>query len=156
MFIDFQIEDCDTVVIQKTPLVIVMNLKEKFLRFMAGRYGSDQFSRFLSFLALALIVLNLFLRSGILWLLGIAALVLVYLRMFSKNFEKRRRENARYLQLKYKLTGGVRNWMDRQKQRRDYAFFRCPSCHAMLRVPRGKGKIRVTCRKCGNAFERKT
>ena len=156
MFIDFQIEDCDTVVIQKTPLVIVMNLKEKFLRFMAGRYGSDQFSRFLSFLALALIVLNLFLRSGILWLLGIAALVLVYLRMFSKNFEKRRRENARYLQLKYKLPGGVRNWMDRQKQRRDYAFFRCPSCHAMLRVPRGKGKIRVTCRKCGNAFERKT
>ena len=156
MFIDFQIEDCDTVVIQKTPLVIVMNLKEKFLRFMAGRYGSDQFSRFLSFLALALIVLSLFLRSGILWLLGIAALVLVYLRMFSKNFEKRRRENARYLQLKYKLTGGVRNWMDRQKQRRDYAFFRCPSCHAMLRVPRGKGKIRVTCRKCGNAFERKT
>ncbi len=133
-----------------------MNLKERFLRFMAGRYGSDQLSRFLSFLALALIVLNLFLRSGILWLLGVAALVLVYLRMFSRSYEKRRRENERYLQLKYKLTGGVRNWADRQKQRRDYVFFRCPACHAMLRVPRGKGRIRVTCRKCGNAFERKT
>ncbi len=133
-----------------------MNLKERFLRFMAGRYGSDQLSRFLSFLALALIVLNLFLRSGILWLLGVAALVLVHLRMFSRSYEKRRRENERYLQLKYKLTGGVRNWADRQKQRRDYVFFRCPACHAMLRVPRGKGRIRVTCRKCGNAFERKT
>ena len=133
-----------------------MNLKERFLRFMAGRYGADQLSRFLSFLALALIVLNLFLRSGILWLLGVAALVLVYLRMFSRSYEKRRRENERYLQLKYKLTGGVRNWADRQKQRRDYVFFRCPACHAMLRVPRGKGRIRVTCRKCGNAFERKT
>ena len=131
-------------------------MKEKFLRFMAGRYGADQFSRFLSFLALALIVLNLFFRSSVLWVLGIAALVLTYVRMFSKNFEKRRRENERYLRLKYQLTGSVRNWADRLKQRRDYVFFRCPSCRAMLRVPRGKGKIRVTCRKCGNAFERKT
>ena len=131
-------------------------MKEKFYRFMAGRYGSDQLSRFLSFLALALIVLNIFVRSTVLWLLGIAALALVYVRMFSRNYEKRRKENERYLQWKYKLTGGVRNWADRQKQRRDYVFFRCPSCRAMLRVPRGKGKIRVTCRKCGNAFERKT
>ena len=157
MFIDFPGEHCDTVNI-KNPLSAgdKMNLKEKFVRFMAGRYGADQFSRFLSFAALALIIVNLFARSAILWLLGIAALVFVYVRMFSKNFERRRRENERYLQLKYKLTAGVRNWIDRQKQRRDYVFFRCPSCHAMLRVPRGKGKIRVTCRKCGNAFERKT
>ena len=133
-----------------------MNLKEKFIRFMAGRYGQDQFSRFLSVLALVLIVLNLFLRSSFLWLLGIAALVFTYIRMFSRNIEKRRRENERYLQMKYRLTGSVRNWMDRRKQRRDYVFFRCPSCRAMLRVPRGKGRIRVTCRKCGNAFERKT
>ena len=133
-----------------------MNLKEKFNRFMAGRYGSDQLSRFLSIVSLVLIILNLFLRRNVLWLLGIAALVLVYLRIFSKNYEKRRRENERYLQLKNKLTSGVRNWADRQKQRRDYVFFRCPACHAMLRVPRGKGRIRVTCRKCGNAFERKT
>ncbi len=131
-------------------------MKEKFLRFMAGRYGADQFSRFLSFVALALIVLNLFFRSSVLWILGLAVLVLTYVRMFSKNFEKRRKENERYLQLKYKLTSGFRNWNDRRKQSRDYVFFRCPSCHAMLRVPRGKGKIRVTCRKCGNAFEKKT
>lgn len=131
-------------------------MKEKFLRFMAGRYGVDQLSRFLSFVALALIVLNLFFRSSVLWILGIAVLVLTYVRMFSKNFEKRRKENERYLQLKYKLTSGFRNWNDRRKQSRDYVFFRCPSCHAMLRVPRGKGKIRVTCRKCGNAFEKKT
>ena len=131
-------------------------MKEKFLRFMAGRYGVDQLSRFLSFVALALIVLNLFFRSSVLWILGLAVLVLTYVRMFSKNFEKRRKENERYMQLKYKLTSGFRNWNDRRKQSRDYVFFRCPSCHAMLRVPRGKGKIRVTCRKCGNAFERKT
>ena len=131
-------------------------MKEKLYRFMAGRYGADQFSRFLSFAALALIVLNIFFRSTLLWLLGIALLVIVYVRMFSKKHEARRKENERYLQLKYKLTSGFRNWLDRQKQRRNYVFFRCPGCHAMLRVPRGKGKIRVTCRKCGNAFEKKT
>ena len=69
---------------------------------------------------------------------------------------ERRRENAWYLQKTYKITNGFKNWRERQKQRKDYAFFRCPSCKAMLRVPRGKGKIRVTCRKCGNAFERRT
>ena len=123
---------------------------------MAGRYGGDQFSRFLSFVALALILVNLFVRSGVLWVLGIAVLVFIYVRMFSKNYEKRRKENERYLRWKYQFTSFFSNWMDRQKQRRDYVFFRCPSCHAMLRVPRGKGKIRITCRKCGNAFERKT
>ena len=133
-----------------------MSFKEKFMRFMAGRYGADQLSRFLMFAAIVLVVVNIFLRSGLLWLLSIAALVCVYVRMFSKNHEKRRRENERYLQMKYRLTGGARNWLDPRKQRRDYVFFRCPSCRAMLRVPRGKGKIRVTCRKCGNAFERKT
>ncbi len=131
-------------------------MKEKFYRFMAGRYGADQFTRFLSIAALVLIVLNLFFRSGVLWVLGLAALVFSYFRMFSKNHEKRRKENERYLRLREKLTCGVRNWAERQKQRRDYVFFRCPACRAMLRVPRGKGKIRVTCRKCGNAFERKT
>ena len=131
-------------------------MKEKFIRFMAGRYGADQFSRFLSFVALALIVLNLFVRSNVLWILGLAALVLTYVRMFSKNFARRRKENEAYLRLKNKLTGGFQNWNDRRKQSKDYVFFRCPACHAMLRVPRGKGKIRVTCRKCGNAFEKKT
>ena len=156
MFIDFHGEDCDTVSKFKSPGDCFMNLKEKFYRFMAGRYGGDQFSRFLSFVALALILVNLFVRSGVLWVLGIAVLVFIYVRMFSKNYEKRRKENERYLRWKYQFTSFFSNWMDRQKQRRDYVFFRCPSCHAMLRVPRGKGKIRITCRKCGNAFERKT
>jgi len=131
-------------------------MKEKLMRFMTGRYGMDHLSRFLSYVSLALIVLNLFFRTTVLWILAIAALVWTYVRILSRNHEKRRRENERYLQMKYKLTGGVRDWIDRQKQRRDYVFFRCPDCHAMLRVPRGKGKIRITCRKCGNAFERKT
>jgi hypothetical protein len=76
--------------------------------------------------------------------------------MFSKNYEKRRKENERYLRWKYQFTSFFSNWMDRQKQRRDYVFFRCPSCRAWLRVPRGKGQINIVCRKCGTAFRRRS
>ena len=123
---------------------------------MAGRYGMDQFKRFLSTAAMVLVIINLFVRSTLLWFLALAILVYCYVRMLSRSLEKRRAENERYLQIKYRLTNGLRNWRDRQKQKKDYCFFRCPACKAMLRVPRGAGRIRVTCRKCGNAFERKT
>ena len=131
-------------------------MREKFYRFMVGRYGMDQLSRFLSYAALVLIVINFFVKTKVLWLLALVLLVFLYYRTFSKKIEQRRRENAWYLRKTYKITNGFRNWRDRQKQRKDYVFFRCPSCKAMLRVPRGKGKIRVTCRKCGAAFEKKT
>ena len=107
-------------------------------------------------MALALIAANLFLRNKVFWILSLLVLVYTYYRIFSRNVARRREENGRYLQLKYKLTGGVKNRVDRWKQRKEFVFFRCPDCRAMLRVPRGKGRIRVTCRKCGNAFERKT
>ena len=131
-------------------------MKEKFYRFMAGRNGPDQLCRFLSILALALILVNAFLHNTLLWALGLALLIYAYFRMFSRNISRRREENARFLRLQNKITGGVRNALDRWRQRKDYAFFRCPGCRAMLRVPRGKGRVRVTCRKCGNAFERRT
>ena len=131
-------------------------MREKFYRFMVGRYGMDQLSRFLSYAALVLIVINFIVKTKLLWLLALVLLVLLYYRTFSKKIEQRRRENAWYLRKTYKITNGFRNWRDRQKQRRDYFFFRCPGCKAMLRVPRGKGKIRVTCRKCGAAFEKRT
>ena len=131
-------------------------MREKFFRFMAGRNGVDQLSRVSSYVALALIVVNLFTRNLVVWALAILTLVYSYFRIFSKNVYRRREENARYMALQYKAVTGVRNWRDRMSQRRDYVFFRCPGCHAMLRVPRGKGRLRVTCRKCGAAFEKRT
>lgn len=134
----------------------MIEMRDKFYRFMAGRYGTDQLSRFLSYAALVLIVINFFVRTKILWAAALVLLVLTYYRTFSRQHEKRRRENAWYLRKSYVVTNAYKNWRDRRSQRKDYVFFRCPSCKAMLRVPRGKGKIRVTCRKCGNAFERRT
>lgn len=136
-----------------------MNLRERLARFMAGRYGMDPLGRFLTIVAMALLVLSMFfgrVMHTIFWLLALAALVCCYLRVLSRRYDKRRAENAVYLASK----GAVRRWFasvkTRWSQRRDYRFFRCPSCHALLRVPKGKGRIQLICRKCGNRFERKS
>ena len=134
-------------------------MRQKLMQFMYGRNGVDLFSRFLMYFALALLVLRLIIRGAagnVIWYLAIAVLIYAYFRIFSRNLSKRRAENAKYYQLRTKAVNGVRDWTDRRRQSRDFRFFRCPSCRAMLRVPRGKGRIRVTCRKCGTAFERKT
>ena len=131
-------------------------MRERFYRFMAGRYGTDQLNRFLSIAAMAAVVLNLFLRSPLLWIVSVALLVAVYVRTFSRNLQRRRAENEKYLGMKKRVTDWFGTLRDRWKMRKDYVFFRCPSCHAMLRVPRGKGRLRVTCRKCGAAFERRS
>ncbi|MCD8192358.1 MAG: hypothetical protein LUD55_06175 [Oscillospiraceae bacterium] len=134
-------------------------MRNWFYNFMSGRYGSDELSRLLSIVSVVLIVLNLIFSNflgGILWYIALAILVYAYFRILSRNIDKRRSENAAYLRARSRVTDGFRNWRDRSAQRRDYCFFRCPSCKSMLRVPRGKGKIRVTCRKCGTAFEKRT
>lgn len=134
-------------------------MREKLAKFMYGRYGVDQFSRFLTFAALALLVLKIFIKGtfgSVLWYAAIVLIVYAYFRMFSKNFNKRRAENAKYLKISGPIINELKNKRERFSQRKDFVFFKCPSCKAMLRVPRGKGKIRVTCRKCGTAFERKT
>lgn len=131
-------------------------MREKLARFMYGRNGVDHLSRFLVYAGLICILIDVFVGSSVFYVIGIALAVYSYFRVFSRNLEKRRAENAKYFQYRNKFMSGFRNWRERQRQRKDYAFFRCPSCKAMLRVPRGKGKIRVTCRKCGNAFERRT
>ncbi len=134
-------------------------MRQKFMQFMYGRNGVDLFSRFLTYLALALLVLRLIIRGAVgnvMWYLAIAVLIYAYFRIFSRNLSKRRAENAKYYQYRTKVINGFQDWRDRRRQSRDFKFFRCPSCRAMLRVPRGKGRIRVTCRKCGTAFERKS
>ena len=126
---------------------------------MYGRRGTDEFSRFLLVVTLVLIVLS-WIFGGVLqsifWALGLACLVYCYVRILSRDIYKRQKENAWYLQKKAGFLNWVRSLKDRWTQRKDYHFFRCPSCHTLLRVPKGKGKIVLTCRKCGNRFERKS
>ena len=129
-------------------------MKAWFQRFMSGRYGGDQFSRFLSILALVLLILGLFLW-GLLYYLGIAVLVYSYFRMFSRNIQKRYAENQWYLT----KTAGIRDWFGHVKvrfaQRKNYRYFNCPHCKQAIRVPKGRGRISITCPKCQTQFIRK-
>ncbi len=126
---------------------------------MAGRNGNDALNRFLIGVDLVLLVLSLFVGGRIgtlLYPFFLILLVITYFRMFSRNLYKRQAENAKYWQLRNRFLGNFRLMKERWAQRKDYRFFNCPSCHAVMRVPRGRGKIKIVCRKCGNSFVRKT
>jgi len=134
-------------------------MKQKFAKFMYGRYGLDELSKFLSTLSLLVLIASLFLTQTVktvVFAAAVALLVYAYFRIFSKNYEKRRAENKVFLERRQRVTEKFRLRRDMWKQRKEFKFFKCPSCKAVLRVPRGKGKIRVVCKKCGTAFERKT
>ena len=130
-------------------------MKERFNRFMIGRNGNDQLNLFLLISALVLLFAGTFfggLFRAVFRTLTIALIVLVYIRMFSKDVYKRQEENTRYLNARYRLFAKLKAVKERWVQRKDYKFFHCPSCHAVLRVPKGRGKIKIMCRKCGNSF----
>ncbi len=136
-----------------------MKLRQKLAQFMYGRRGMDEFAWFLLVAVLALALISGFmpgLLRTLFSLLELAALVYCYIRVFSRDIYKRQRENAWYLQRRNAVVNWFRSLRDRWLQRKDYRFFRCPSCRALLRVPKNKGKLLLTCRKCGNRFERKT
>ena len=138
-----------------------MRFRQRIEQFMYGRRGTDEFARFLLIMVIALIVVSWILSfvpavSEILRLVAIAALIYCYFRILSRNIYQRQKENAWYLQKQQAAGRWLHTARDRWQQRKDYKFFRCPSCHSLLRVPKGKGKLLLTCRKCGNRFERKT
>ena len=132
-----------------------MDMREKLQRFMWGRYGNDRLNQFLMFSAMALLILSLF-GLKFLYLAAVAVMGYAYFRMFSRNINKRSAENQWYLKREMK----VRGWWGRKKkefsQRKAYHIYRCPSCRQKIRVPRNRGKIAVTCRKCGTEFIRRS
>lgn len=134
-------------------------MREKFARFMAGRNGNDQLNLFILIADIVLLLLaGIFANSlgKVLYPLVILLLGFAYFRMLSRNLCKRSEENGKYLRLRYKLMAEFRVRWERWVQRKDYKFFTCPSCKTTLRVPRGHGKIKIVCRKCGNSFTGKS
>lgn len=134
-------------------------MRERLAKFMMGRNGADAFNRFLSVVLLVILIVDLFVRGRfafVLWSISVVLLIYIYFRMFSRNIYRRQQENGAYLRLRYRVTSSVRGMVDRWHQREDFRFFKCPACRTRLRVPRGKGKINIVCRKCGTSFQRKT
>ena len=122
---------------------------------MSGRYGSDELSFVLLMLYLGVCIFAMFTHLRIFQLLGLAIILWAFFRILSRNIPARRAENAAFL----RLAGPVIRWFKLRRcarRDRDYCYFTCPHCKQMLRAPKGKGKIHVTCRSCGTVFEQKT
>lgn len=123
--------------------------------FMLGRNGVDFLNKHLFRIAAVIAGVNLLLSGWV----GILPPVMAGYALFwtlSRNLTVRQMEDltARetYDRVRDKITGA----MQRAKQSRDYRFFSCPGCGSYLRVPRGKGRIQVTCPRCGHRFDRKS
>ncbi len=131
-------------------------MKQRFQQFMAGRYGVDQLSRV--FLAVSLVFMIVSIITGFDWFYLVAVIILgyTYFRMFSRNISKRYAENQKFLNWKYRLVVKKDQKKKQWAQRKIYHFFNCPSCKQKVRVPKGKGKICITCPKCKTEFIKKS
>ena len=132
------------------------NFKMKFARFMQGRNGVDQLSQFLNVVVLILLVVSIFTKSIILDWLPFVLMGYMYFRIFSRNIPKRSMENQKFCNMRYDLAIKKNKWKKEREQKKIYRFFRCPMCKQKVRVPKGRGKICITCPKCRQEFVRRS
>ena len=127
-----------------------------FGRVMQGRYGADNFSHFLSVFALVFLAIACLSRIKWFFIPGLLILMYYYFRFFSKNHEARKKENIKYLSLEFRLIDRWKKYKKRQLEKESFRFFKCPGCKQTVRVPKGHGKIEITCPKCQKTFIKKT
>ena len=131
-------------------------MKEKFRQFMIGRYGTDGLYQFLSMASIVLLLLSLLTRFSLFTWLGLALLILCYYRSLSRNISKRTEENYQYYTLKDRIDRRFHSLKDQWANRKIYHYSRCPKCRQKLRVPRGRGRIQISCPRCGTQFIKKS
>lgn len=127
-------------------------MKEKIQRFMIGRYGFDECSKFLLGVALVLCVLDIFINNIFLHSWFLLLVLIVYFRTFSRNHHERYEENQKFLSLKNKFLARWHSEKSLMQQRKTHHIYKCPTCQQKIRVPKGKGRICITCPKCKTEF----
>lgn len=131
-------------------------MKERMQRFMAGRYGNDQLNQFIFIVAIISMVLEIITRQSLFYTLTLVLLILAYVRVFSRNINKRYEENMKFLQKKDAILNKFRKQKYYAAQRRNFHIYTCPQCKQKIRIPKGKGKISITCPKCRTYFIKKS
>jgi len=117
-------------------------------RFMIGRYGPDHLGLALIIVALILSLLNaIFWHTPILYISYIF-LGLAVFRVLSRNIVRRRKENDWFIRYWWPIQSKIKKIIQKIKDKRKYKYYKCPTCKTSMRVPKGKGKIRITCPKC--------
>ena len=133
-----------------------MRMRERMQGFTAGRYGTDQLSKLILWISLACLAVSMFTRLNVFYILGLVLLIYTYYRMFSRNVAKRYAENQKYLNWRYGFAVRRNKRKVHWEQRKIYRFYKCPQCRQKVRVPKGKGKVAITCPKCRMEFVRKS
>ncbi len=128
------------------------SFRDKLSRFMYGRYGQDHLYYAGLIVSLILIILNSFVRNSIISALTWVVLILITFRVFSKNVNKRRLENEKFLKLWNPIKANFSLRIRKFKERKTHCFHKCPSCKKVLRLPRKKGNHTVNCPCCHNDF----
>ena len=129
-----------------------MNFKEKMRNFMIGRYGQDELGKFILSLALILLVINLFVKTSVLSAVALILIFYSYYRIFSRDTSARYAENKKFLDTIEPLRRKFFTSKNKYENRKVYKYIKCPNCKLEMKVPKGKGKIKVTCKSCGNKF----
>ena len=129
-------------------------------RFMYGRNGADHLGLTMIWAAIVLDVINMFVKNDtvhiIISLVASAVTIWALFRMFSRNLHKRREENRKFMEkIWLPISQGFRT-ASTQRKDKEHKYFTCSACRAVCRVPKGKGKIVITCPKCGNQIHGKS
>ena len=130
-------------------------IKAALIRFMSGRNGMDNLGLAARWGGLILSLLDTFLVTGLLSLLGLALFIYAVFRLFSRNTAKRAEENRRYVAAVAGTKTKVRQFFLRIKNSRKYKYFKCPQCKVLIRLERGCGQKHRCCPKCHHEFDQK-
>lgn len=131
------------------------NFSEKISRFMYGRNGMDILSRDIYYSSLILLVVEIFSRSNIIYILSFIGFAYSMFRIMSRNVSSRQKENQKYYCWKTRRLNILNQKKRRFQDRKTHRYFKCPDCGQAVRVPKGKGRISITCPKCSNKFIKK-
>lgn len=124
-------------------------------RMMYGRNGVDPLSLAIVIAGTVVLILSQLVRLPLLSVLYWVCMFLFFYRAFSRNIYKRRAENMRYMTILRHFKDWWKLRLRMVREVRTHKYLQCPRCRQRLRVPRGKGKINISCSKCGEQFQRK-
>lgn len=125
------------------------HFKWKLEKFMKGRTGPDELGRDIGVVSIIIYFLSIIGKNLVLYVLALCGMFYCIFRMLSSKVKKRRQENWRY-------KGKIQMWRFKFDQHKVYRIFKCKGCRRRIRVPRGKGKVEITCPLCGKKIIRHT
>lgn len=125
-------------------------------KFMYGRYGFDQLTRALILISLILSLVTMFTRVNAIVLISYLPFIYAVFRILSKNIYKRSQENLKYITIAGRIKGKIYQAKLLNFGTKTHKYYLCAHCKQTIRVPRGKGKIRISCPKCRTEFTKRT